>query len=113
MDRLVELGWAVVDASSYKTFVSEAQTGPAAWQSYLTKLALLYGLSRVENSIGSYLAAGALPGGALAPLRRKINSLCGEFAKDKARAALELCDGFGIPDHLLQAPIALRDWRDL
>lgn len=113
MDRLVDLGWATVDASSLQTFMEEVQSAPPAWRSTLNTLALVYGLSRVEAGLAGYLAGGALPGSAVAPLRRKINALCGELSRDGAKKALALCDGFGIPAHLLQAPIALRDWRSI
>ena len=113
LDRLVQLGWATVDASSYGTFLDEVETAPGAWRSTLSTLALLYGLTRVESDLSCYLAGGALPGNAVGPLRRKINALCAELSRDGAKQALALCDGFGIPDHLLQAPIALRDWRSM
>lgn len=33
----------------------------------------------------------------------KVNALCRELGEGNGRLALALCDGFGIPDHLLQA----------
>lgn len=58
--------------------------------------------------------AGALPPAAVPALRAKINDLCGQLAADGGRLALALCDGFGIPDHLLQAPIAFPNgWRNM
>lgn len=33
----------------------------------------------------------------------KVNALCRELGAGNGRLALALCDGFGIPDHLLQA----------
>ena len=113
MDRLVQLGWASVDASSYKIFLEEVESAPVAWRSTLRTLALLYGLSRVETGLACYLAGGALPGAAVGPLRVKVNALCAELAGNGAKTALALCDGFGIPEHLLQAPIALKDWRSI
>jgi acyl-CoA oxidase len=41
----------------------------------------------------------------------KANALCRELGAGNGRLALALCDGFGIPDHLLQAPIAIGNWR--
>lgn len=78
----------------------------------LQALATLYGLTRVERAAPFLLAAGALTGADMAALRAQINQLCGAFAADGARAALQLCDGFGIPEHLLWAPIA-SDWRKI
>ena len=114
-DVMVALGWAAVDAHTFDTFVKEIQTNnaPAEWKGTLTTLALLYGLCRVEEGLVEYLGGGALPGGAVPSLRRKINAVCAGLAADGAAVALDLCDAFGIPDHLLQAPIALGDWRTL
>lgn len=114
MDRLVALGWAAVDSSSYKTFVEEIKNAPYAWRNTLSMLSLLYGLSRVEKGLSCYLAGGALPAAAVGPLRLKINSMCADIVgNDGAKSAVALCDAWGIPDHLLHAPIALRDWRGI
>lgn len=45
-------------------------------------------------------------------VRARVNALCRELGADNGRLALALCDGFGIPDHLLQAPIAIGNWRN-
>ena len=109
MDIAVALGWAWVGTVSYDTFRQELSAAPAAWRQPLERLCLLYGLFSVENHIATYLEHGVLQPRAVPALRRKINDLCGYFAKDGAAVALGLCDGFGIPPHLLQAPIALGD----
>ena len=76
-------------------------------------LATLYGLVRVERAAAFLLAAGALSGADLAAVRTQVNELCGAFAADGGRAALELCAGFGVPEHLLGgAPIA-SNWRTI
>lgn len=67
---------------------------------------------RVERAAPFLLAAGALTGGDMAALRAQINELCRAFAADGARAALALCDGFGVPEHLIGAPIA-SNWRTI
>lgn len=117
MDIAVAVGWAWVDAVSYATFRQEIRTAPAAWREPLERLCLLYGLCSVENHLATYLEHGVLQPRAVPVLRRKINDLCGYFAKDGAAVALGLCDGFGIPSHLLQAPIALGGgrggWHDI
>jgi len=113
LDQVVSLGWAAVDATTFESFRDEIKSAPAAWRATLSTVALLYGLSRVEAGLQSYLAGGALPGAAVAPLRKKINALCGQLSANGAAQALALCDAFGIPDHLLQAPIALQSWRTI
>ncbi len=39
-------------------------------------------------------------------LHAKANALCRDLGAGNGRLALALCDGFGIPDHLLQARAA-------
>lgn len=73
-------------------------------------LATLYGLTRVERASAFLLAAGAISGADVAALRCQVNSLCATFAAEGGRLALQLCAGFGIQDHLLNAPIAT-NWR--
>jgi acyl-CoA oxidase len=75
-------------------------------------LAALYGLTRVERAAPFLLASGVLTGADMAELRTQINELCAALAANSAHAALQLCDGFGIPEHLLWAPIA-SDWRKI
>ena len=80
--------------------------------SHVQALAALYGLTRVERAAPFLLASGVLTGADMAELRTQINELCAALAANSARAALQLCDGFGIPEHLLWAPIA-SDWRKI
>ena len=55
--------------------------------------------------------AGALTGRNMHAVHARVNALCRQLGADGGRLALALCDGFGIPDHLLSAPIAVGDWR--
>lgn len=113
LDKVVTLGWASVDLLSFEIFLRELESAPTEWKDLLKTLCLLYGLSRVENGAQSYLEHGALSGKSMSHLRLKINGLCSSLSENGAHRALSLCDGFGIPDHLLQAPIALGSWRDI
>lgn len=47
-----------------------------------------------------------------AVVRQHVNKMCSQLAVDSGKLALLLCEGFGIPDHLLQAPIAF-DWMQI
>lgn len=51
-------------------------------------------------------------GGHVAAVRLQINRLCAQLAADAGKLALVMCEGFGIPDHLLQAPIAF-NWQQI
>lgn len=57
-----------------------------------------------------YLEAGLLNGADAAALRASINIACKQLGSNGAAPALKLCEAFGIPDHLLAAPIAF-NWR--
>lgn len=112
LDQVVALGWAHVDALSLDCFVEELATAPESSAAALQALATLYGLVRVERASAFLLAAGALSGADTVALRGQINDICAAFAVNGGSAAVELCQGFGIPEHLIQAPIA-SDWRKL
>ncbi|KAI7838260.1 hypothetical protein COHA_007949 [Chlorella ohadii] len=111
LDRVTQLGWAWTDRHTFAAFQAEAAAAPAALQPALNLLALLYGLTRIEAGVECYLSTGALSGDAIKALHAKANALCRELGAGNGRLALALCDGFGIPDHLLQAPIAVGNWR--
>jgi acyl-CoA oxidase len=113
MDLIVDLGWASVDAETYTIFSEELASVPHEWKSTMEKLCMLYGLHRVEAGMTTYLEHGALPGQAVPSIRHAINSLCTYFVSSNASVALSLCDAFGIPDHLLQAPIAVDTWHNI
>lgn len=53
-----------------------------------------------------------LAGAHAAVVRQQVNKLCGQLAADAGKLALLFCEGFGVPDHLLQAPIAF-DWQQI
>lgn len=70
----------------------------------------MYGLSRVEANVASYLASGAISGPQAGALRVAVNEGVAQLSANNGRTLLLLCDGFGLPEHLLPAPIA-HDWR--
>lgn len=113
VDLALKVGWAEVDASTFDTFREEATGAPPALREVLSLLCLLYGLSRVEGGLETYLAGGALGAQALSPLRKKIAALCGKMNENGGKMALQVVGGFGIPNHLVQAPIAVGNWRTM
>ncbi len=60
----------------------------------------------MERDLATFLAAGVLTRDDSQALRAAVNQMCGALAADRGALALKLCEGFGIPDHLLAAPIA-------
>jgi acyl-CoA oxidase len=69
----------------------------------LAKLSALFALSRIETDRGWFLEAGYLSTAKSHAIREQVNVLCAEIRPD----AVGLADGFGIPDQLLGAPIAM------
>mmetsp|Transcript_30316 Transcript_30316/g.55398 ORF Transcript_30316/g.55398 Transcript_30316/m.55398 type:complete len:644 (-) Transcript_30316:901-2832(-) len=113
LDIGIQIGWATIEVFCLEALTSAARdknAGPAG--PALLLLAQLYGLTRVRDSLATYLATGALSRDAGFALRKEIVSIYGVLAADNAALAKRLCDGFGIPDHLLQAPIAF-DWKKI
>ena len=91
-------------------FVEELKRAPAAARPALEALARLYGLTRVERHMAVYLATGALKAKLAPAVRLAVNGTCAALSAQGGKPALLLCDGFGVPDHLLAAPIAF-DWK--
>jgi acyl-CoA oxidase len=69
----------------------------------LARLAALFALSRIEADRGWFLEAGYLSTAKSHAIREQVNILCAELRPD----AVGLADGFGIPNQLLGAPIAM------
>ena len=113
MDLVVDLGWASVDKDTFRIFSEELSSVPGEWKDPMEKLCILYGLCRIEAGMTTYLEHGALPGQAVSSIRQSIHTLCSYFVSSNASIAHSLCDAFGIPDHLLQAPIAVDTWHNI
>ncbi len=62
--------------------------------------------------VGTYLALGVLKAADVAARRSAVNGMCRALGSNGAAPALLLCQAFGIPDHLLAAPIAF-DWTKI
>ena len=88
--------------------VQAIPNAPQEKRAALQSLCLLFGVSSVHRAADFYLSGGALPAGSLPGLRAAVIALCSRLMADGV--LWELCNGFGIPDHCLQAPIAF-DWR--
>lgn len=110
LDYVVQLGWAHTEKWCMGVMLQEAQAAPTAAKAGLLAMAQLFGATRVERNLASYLAAGVLNGADAAALRAAVNKACRQLGGNGAKPALVLCEAFGIPDHLLAAPIAF-NWR--
>lgn len=112
LDLVVQLGWAHTEKWCMGVLLQEAAAAPAGARPGLAAMAQLFGATRVERNLASYLAAGVLNGADAAALRAAVNRALRLLGANGAKPALVLCEGFGIPDHLLAAPIAF-NWRTM
>lgn len=110
LDLVVQLGWAHTEKWCMGVLLQEAAAAPARAKAGIAAMAQLFGATRVERNLASYLAAGVLTGSDAAALRAAVNRACRQLGGSGAKPALVLCEGFGVPDHLLAAPIAF-NWR--
>lgn len=69
----------------------------------LNRLCDLYALANIEGDRGWFLEHGRLSGPRSKAITRAVNQLCAEVRQD----ARVLVDAFGIPDAVLEAPIAI------
>ena len=76
------------------------------FRAILRKIALLFGLHSLETSIGWYVGNGVVS----ASTAGRVSALVRQAVSELAPQAINLVDSFGIPEHLLRAPIA-HDWR--
>jgi len=72
----------------------------------LTTLAQLYALDNIYEDRGWYLESDYMDGTKTKAIRRIISKLYQDIKPN----ALGYIDGFGIPDALVEAPIALKEW---
>eukprot|EP00882_Tetradesmus_deserticola_P012097 GHRQ01012816.1.p1 GENE.GHRQ01012816.1~~GHRQ01012816.1.p1 ORF type:complete len:645 (+),score=319.12 GHRQ01012816.1:546-2480(+) len=111
LDLVVQLGWAHVESRCMGYMLDEARSAPAGAAAGVRVLAQLYGATRIEARLARYLQVGLLNGADAAALRLAVNKACRQLGGGGAAApALKLCEAFGIPEHLLAAPIA-KNWR--
>jgi acyl-CoA oxidase len=87
-------------------------SAPSASQALLSTLAQLHGVSIINEEAAFFYSSGSLPVGSLSCMRDVQLQLCSQLMTGGGAALLQLCDGFGIPDHCIQAPIAF-DWHHL
>lgn len=74
-------------------------------QSVLNSIRSLYVLSRIEADMSWFLTEGLLSPSDGRKVSEAARKLCEQLGPD----AVELCEGFGIPEHMHHAPIAT-DW---
>ena len=101
--HLLALGKAYSIELAYKTFTNFTEQLPEGKNRALfEKLGTLYALHEIRKDAEWYLEQGYLGSTKSKAIRQRVERLCTEL-----RPHIEiLVDGFGIPDHLMTAPIA-------
>ncbi|MFQ5419740.1 MAG: acyl-CoA dehydrogenase [Anaerolineae bacterium] len=102
--HLVNLAHAFVERVILEQFLAGiTAVNDKALAVTLTRLAQLFALSHIEQHKGWYLEHGYLSGVKSKAIRRQVDRLVYEISRE----AVPLVDAFGIPDEVLNAPIAL------
>jgi len=102
-DHLLALGRAHAERLTVEAFHGAAAHAPdVALSETLRSLSDLHALSRLEADRGWFLEAGYFEAPKARAVRAVVNGLCGEVSE----SALALVDAFGIPDDVLEAPVA-------
>jgi acyl-CoA oxidase len=104
-DHALSAATAHIARISHEQFAARVVEHDGEAHEVLERLRDLYALSVIERDRGWWLEHGYLDGDATKDLQKEVNALCAELRP----AALGLVAGFGIPDALLRAPIAIAE----
>ncbi len=103
--HMVTAARAHVDRVVLESFILAVETSDdEALRAPLTALRSLYALDHLERQRGWYLEHGYFADGKAEAIRDQVDLMCAELRAE----AVPLADAFGIPDPLLDAPIAVR-----
>ncbi|GMN12010.1 acyl-CoA dehydrogenase [Croceitalea sp. MTPC9] len=101
--HLLEVGKAYSEVLAIKWYYEfVAQLPEGKYKDLMHKLGALHGLSKIRESATWYLEQGYLSGTKSKAIRQRIERLSTELRPHTN----SLVDGFGIPEHILTAPIA-------
>ena len=105
-DHALATATAQVERMAHELFAAKvaAAEGTAAYE-VLTHLRDLYALHLLSEDRAWWLEHGFFDADTSKAVQREVNVLCGQLRP----AALGLVEGFGIPDALLRAPIAVAE----
>ena len=112
LDTVVSMGWAYVERYCLDNFVQAIARLDVSLRPALLMLATLFGIKSVLKGSAFFLGSGALTAEDLEGLRTSLHEIYRTLSANGGRLALKLCDGFGIPEPMITAPIA-KDWRQV
>ncbi|MGH7574227.1 MAG: acyl-CoA dehydrogenase [Longimicrobiales bacterium] len=104
-DHALALGRAHAERMTIDGFAARLAKSEPSLRPVLRNLASLAGLWLIERDRAWFLEAGVLEAPKARAIRAQVNRLCAELRPH----AVALADGFGIPDALLGAPIAVHE----
>ena len=106
LDIVITMGWANVERYCLDNFRQVLSRVDLSLRPALHLLATLFGIKCILKGSAFFLSSGALGASDLAALRLTLHELYRSLSGNGGRLALRLCDGFGIPEPLITAPIA-------
>jgi len=105
-DAIQATARAYGETVSIGRFAENIQHGAPSLKPILGELYRLYALSSIEKDLSWFLCQKILTPDQAIEVGNAVRALCASLAPQ----ALHLVDAFGVPDHMVQAPIAL-DWH--
>eukprot|EP00179_Madagascaria_erythrocladioides_P024190 CAMPEP_0198335816 /NCGR_PEP_ID=MMETSP1450-20131203/20562_1 /TAXON_ID=753684 ORGANISM="Madagascaria erythrocladiodes, Strain CCMP3234" /NCGR_SAMPLE_ID=MMETSP1450 /ASSEMBLY_ACC=CAM_ASM_001115 /LENGTH=623 /DNA_ID=CAMNT_0044040505 /DNA_START=93 /DNA_END=1964 /DNA_ORIENTATION=- len=106
LDVVLALASAFIENHVFNVFAQRAQEADPGLQPVLVELCMLYGLGRLEKDSAFFLSTGSVSPKQAIAIHDRCNELCRSLGQDRGALLLQLCDGFGIPEQFITAPIA-------
>ncbi len=104
-DHLIALAISCAERAVVSSFASAVKRcNDPALKPVLEELYALHSLSVLEKNVGWFLENHYFEPNKARAIRKMVNALCGKLRP----RAVALVDAFGIPDHFLDAPIAVK-----
>jgi len=105
-NHLVTLAHAYIERVIFENFMTVLQqVQQEGLQAKLSKIASLYALNTINQQNGWYQENGYIEASKSKAIRRQVTMLSLEIRED----SLDLVNAFGIPDHLMNAPMLAND----
>ena len=104
--HMIDLADAFIDKIVLNSFYKKIQSAPEELKPILSRMYQMYALDEIFQNRGWYLENDYLEGSKSKAIRKVRNKLIHDLRPD----VHALIDSFGIPNELIKAPIALKDF---
>ena len=101
-DLIQDVGKSYGEKVVINSFFNVIQSSESSLRNILENLYFLYGLSLIEKYLSWYILEGIIS----QDQAKLVSPLVRSYAKAISPFALDLCESFGIPLEVIQAPIA-------